>query len=113
MATRKEPRRTAARGSIQASRSLEKRGRELGAEGGSELLPERVIEGPLARADGAVGMTLPTDERYKMLRIDCGGVLPCSVEDFKSGEAHRELHDLLRLRFAEQRRRGWKDLEGE
>lgn len=91
---------------MSVKRSLEDRTGELGEQSGETSLDPAPIEGAVAEVTGNVGMTLTTDVRFEMLRIDVGGRMPCSVEDLESGKAIRKLHDLLRREFAAQHKRG-------
>jgi hypothetical protein len=112
MASSKRPRKTTAQGSISATRGLANAATgKANVEGGSELLPPREIEGPVAKAAGNIGMVTPTDVEYETLRIGTGGELPCSVADFKSGKAHRELYEILKREFREIAKQGKSGLE--
>jgi hypothetical protein len=92
-------------------RSLEEKSKEVGSD---SLTEEFKPEGEAAmhpdaftsEATGNIGMTLPTDRRFEMLRIDVGGRLPCTSEAFCSGKAHDELFDILRKKFKQQHERG-------
>lgn len=108
----KKPRRTTAQGSVTGTRELSSS--ETGkanAEGGSDKLPPREIDGPVAAARGNIGMTIPTEIRFEMLRFDTGGELPCSVEDFRSGKAHAELYEILKREFRALYKMGKEGLE--
>lgn len=90
------------------NRSLAQSGEEVASDSSteSERMPRADIDELVAEATGNIGMTLPTDVRFEMLRIDVGGRLPCTPEAFRSGKAHEELFKLLRARFDEQHKRG-------
>lgn len=94
-------------GQINVHRSLEQSSEEIGSASSTD---EVTLDNPGdhldAEATGNIGMTLPTDVRFEMLRIDAGGRLPCTSADFKSGKAHSELFGLLRARFREEHQKG-------
>lgn len=112
MASQKRPRRTTAQGSVKATRELSNSSTgESVAEGGSEQLPAREIVGEVAVATGSIALAEPTDVRYESLRISTGGELPCSVADFRSGKAHRELYAILKREFKAMHAQGKGGLE--
>lgn len=92
---------------VTTHRSLDQSGEEVGSDSVTEEFKPETDAGDLtAEATGNVGMTLPTDIRFEMLRIDVGGRLPCSPTAFRSGEAHDELFEILRKKFKGQHERG-------
>jgi len=108
MATKKKPRVSGSRGEIHVRRTLEDSltRKEDAAESGEAEVLVQEIEGPAAEASGNVGMTWPTDVKFKMLRIDCGGRLPCSAADLESGAGHEKLYKILWAELGAQRKRG-------
>lgn len=112
MASSKRPRKTTAQGSISATRRLASSATgKANAESGSELLPPREIEGLVAKATGSIALATLTDVEYESLRVSTGGELPCSVVDFRSGSAHRELYEILKREFRAIAKLGKSGLE--
>jgi hypothetical protein len=89
---------------------LKRRGKVLGKEAGSQSVKiDNPIQGPIAEVTCNIGRTTQTIE-YESLRVDVGGRLPCSIEDFKSGVAHKEIIQICREELRDQLARGTKGL---
>jgi len=110
MEGKKQPRRVQA-GSVQVRRAVQdSRTGEEREESGDAKIACPPSDEMVAEVTGSVGMTWPTDVKFQMLRIDVGGRMPCTEDDFVNGQAHGKLMKLLWQELQAQHNRGTRGL---